>query len=389
MLFGVSKIAFAWEGGSGIDEGEIGFYASPYSSSVSDGDFVVFDTDNNFIVILDGTPYLSSPYADTYIGTIGNATQWSGSYLGGDCNDGTCEVSQSLGFDYANRTQGDDIFFVVFDYNAACRTYFTTGVGACSQEYGIMELTWGEANNDINFDEPQGFQYGNAPIDLDVSGDYFIVSSEIYWDGIQVEMTYYPPFGTTTPSVYYEYIVFENSQNEGEGTFDSEVDDIDWTAVIDGSYAYRARFYYEVYDYMFFSEWVYDEDLYYWIFNTGDYDLESMPKMEDYFATTTDFGLLGNMFRDVLIYLFKPNDSVLDFWRTTKDRVATKPPFGYYALIRDGFNELTSEATPAFTLATASSTASYIFTPLKTGFSWLLWVLFGVWFLKRFIHFVV
>jgi hypothetical protein len=140
---------------------------------------------------------------------------------------------------------------------------------------------------------------------------------------------------------------------------------------------------------MTYSEWIYDEGLYYWIFSTGDYNLEDMPTMEDYYATTTDFGLLGNMFRDVLVYLFKPNDSVLDFWRTIKDRVRDKPPFGYYALIRDAFDDLSFEATPAFALQTASSTASYIFTPLKNGLSWVLWILFGVWFLKRFVHFVV
>jgi hypothetical protein len=390
LLFGTYKIAFGFEG-SGISEGQMGYYAAPYESSVSDGDYVIFEGTSGWYV-LDGAP-AHSYYGDIYKGTIGNSTILTGHSLGSTCDDGTCVRQQGDNWNIwsAELEQGDDFFIAIFKYHADCRTYFQTGSGSCPNDYGIYELKWGQANNDINFDEPQGFQYGNAPIDLDISGDYFIASSSIYWDGIQVEMTYYPPFafGTTTPSVYYEYIVFQNSQNEGEGTFDSEVDDIEWTAAIDGSYAYRARFYYEVYDYMTYSEWIYDEGLYYWIFSTGDYNLEDMPTMEDYYATTTDFGLLGNMFRDVLVYLFKPNDSVLDFWRTIKDRVRDKPPFGYYALIRDAFDDLSFEATPAFALQTASSTASYIFTPLKNGLSWVLWILFGVWFLKRFVHFVV
>lgn len=390
LLFGTYKIAFGFEG-VGIDENEMGYYAMPYESSVGDGDSVEFEGNKGWYILDNAPPVQTSYYGDVYNGTIGNATLLDGHYLGSACDDGICVVQQTDDWNTWSSlmSQGDDFFIAIFNYHATCRTYFQTGAGSCPYNYGIYELKWGEEFNDINFEKPQGFQYGNAPIDLHIKGDYSIVSTTIYWSGIQVEMTYYPPFGTTTPSIYYEYIVFPNSQNEGIGTFDSDIDDIKWVAAIDGQYAYRARFYYEVYDYMYFSDWVYDEGLYYWIFSTGDYDLSTMPKMEDYFATTTDFGLLGNMFRDVLIYLFKPNESVLDFWRTIKDRVASKPPFGYYTLIKQAFDNLTSEATPAFALASATSTAQYIFTPLKNGLAWVLWILFGVWFLKRFIHFVV
>lgn len=389
LLFGVSKIAGAnceLEEGDWVDTG---FYFSPETEAITPCGYYTFDDgEGHFLGELPSYPEKVSVFF--FKGVVGDSSDMGGSaYLGYPWS--AFDYTHNFNWSPYNPEQDEDWFVAILetDQRYDFVDYFTGATSTPpSGQYHVIPFKWGQAGNDINFEEPQGFQYGNAPIDLDVVGDYFISSSTIYWDGIQVEMTYYPPFGTTTPSVYYEYIVFQNSQNEGEGTFDSEVDDIEWTAAIDGSYAYRARFFYEVYDYISYSEWIYNDEAY-WLFRTGDYDLESMPKMEDYYATTTDFGLLGNMFRDVLIYLFKPNDSVLDFWRTIKDRVRDKPPFGYYALIRDAFDDLSFEATPAFALQTATSTASYIFNPLKNGLSWVLWILFGVWFLKRFVHFVV
>ena len=390
LLFGISKTAFGNCEGEEGDWVDVGVYFPPETEAITPCGYYTFEDGTGHILgCLPNYPEKVSIFY--FRGVVGNSDGMGDSaYLGYPW--GCFDYTDGFNWSLFSPEQDEDWFFAVVetDQRYDFIDYFLGNTSTPpSGEYHTIPFKWGSGSNDINFDEPQGFQYGNAPIDLDISGDYFIAPSEIYWSGIQVEMTYYPSFGTTTPSIYYEYIGFQNSQNEGEGTFDSEVDDIEWIAAIDGSYAYRARFYYEVYDYMYYSEWIYDEDLYYWIFRTGDYDLSTMPKMEDYYATTTDFGLLGNMFRDVLIYLFKPNESVLDFWRTIKDRVATKPPFGYYTLIKQAFDNFTSEATPAFALSSATSTAEYIFTPLKSGLAWVLWILFGVWFLKRFIHFVV
>ncbi|GAH93628.1 unnamed protein product [marine sediment metagenome] len=392
LLFGITKTVFGAGEGDWVDL--IGYYCAPETEAITPDGYYIFNEITSHYLGYVGLPDTSVKYGLTFEGVVGNSTYITSHSLGEVSKNPPFDKSETDNWTEQEPEQGDDFYVGIVALEEDCvwadlKIYFETGGTPPCSAYGTIPFKWGEVSDEINFDEPQGFQYGNAPIDLDISGDYFIAPGEIYWDGIQVEMTFYSPFGTTTPSVYYEYIVFQNSQNEGEGTFDSEVDDINWTAAIDGSYAYRARFYYEVYDYMGFSEWIYNEGLYYWIFSAGDYDLSTMPEMEDYFATTTDFGLLGNMFRDVLIYLFKPNESVLDFWRTIKDRVADKPPFGYYGLIRQAFDNFTSEATPAFTLASATSTAEYIFTPLKSGLGWILWILFGVWFLKRFVHFVV
>jgi len=242
-------------------------------------------------------------------------------------------------------------------------------------------------SNDINFTEPTGQQEGTAPFYLDVEGDYEIASSTIYWTDIEVEMTFYSPPDYATSSIDTKYIALPNAQNKGTGNFSDEDNALYWS-VINGTYVYRARFIESYYGYVIeTSEWFYNEGAY-WLFEVGE-EGGGLPSMEDYFATTTDFGLLGNMFRDVLLWLFKPSTQVLEYWYSIKDMVADKPPFGYYALIKDAFDELSSEAAPAFSLQTATSTATFIFTPLKTGLAWIFWILFGVWFIKRFVHFVV
>jgi len=389
LLFGVSKIAFGFEGSGGLDVNEMGYYCPPYESSVNDGDFVVFEEDNCFYV-LDGAPS-TTYYGDSYIGTIGSATQLSGHSLGSDCNDGICESGQSDDWNGQGLEQGDDIFVAIFHYNASCRTYFLTGAGSCPEVYGVYEMKWGEAppewENDINFTEPVGQQEGYAPFFLNVEGDFEIASTTTYWNAIEVEMTFYAPPDYATSSIKTEWLALQNSQNKGTGTFSDEDNALFWS-VINGTYAYRARFVEVYYDYVAeTSEWLYDDGAY-WIFQVGE-EGGGMPSMEDYFATTTDFGILGNMFRDVLLWIFKPSTQVLDYWHGIKAMVASKPPFGYYALIKGGFDELSSEATPAFSLQTTTTTDSYIFTPLKTGLGWIFWILFGVWFLKRFIHFVI
>jgi len=393
LLFGLTKVAFGFENGNGLDIDEMGYYSLPYESSVNDGDFVIF-TGEDSTYILDGAPPVEPEYyfGGHLKGTIGSSTAGTFHALGSDCDDGTCIVER-VEDDWTTIAegweQGQDFLIAIFSWNVACLSYFQYGEGSCPEVYGIYELKWGEEGyeNDINFTEPVGQQEGYAPFFVDVEGDFEIASTTTYWTDIEIEMTFYSPPDYATSSVSTKYIALQNAQNKGIGTFSDEDNALYWS-VIDGTYVYRARFIESYYgDVATTSEWFYNEGAY-WLFEVGA-EGGGLPSMEDYFATTTDFGLLGNMFRDVLLWLFKPSTQVLDYWYSIKDMVANKPPFGYYTLVKNAFDELNSEATPAFSLQTATSTATYIFTPLKTGLGWIFWILFGVWFIKRFVHFVI
>lgn len=93
----------------------------------------------------------------------------------------------------------------------------------------------------------------------------------------------------------------------------------------------------------------------------------------DWLATTTP-----GFFAD----LFTPSQQTLERFSSLKDTLSTKPPFGYFSAISDALAS-TSTSTPAFTLPDAAEAA---LEPIRTGISWVLWLLFGFWILHRVRH---
>lgn len=389
FLFAVYKTSFAFQSNGGLDENEMGYYCPPYSESVNDGDFVIFNSGIlNCQYSLDNAPSIPTSgayFGAIFVGTLGNSIVIGGHSLGDPCDDGTCSKLENDDWDIPSRYYDEDIFVAIYKtQDGQCISYFTNGSETCDL-YGIYELKWGGdlLENDIDFTSPIGNLDGFAPFLLNWTGNYKIASSSVYWSAIQVELTLYsaPDYATTSIDDYY--IALQNIQNYGLGNFDQY-----GYLVINGIYTYRARFVEIFYDYVAStSDWIYNNGAY-WQFEVGETG-SGMPDMDDYFATTSDFGILGNMFRDVLLWLFKPSSEVLNYWITLKDIIAEKPPFGYYVLIKENFDNLSSSNDPAFVLQTASPVLDYIFYPLKTGLSWILWILFGIWFIKRFIHFVI
>jgi len=77
-----------------------------------------------------------------------------------------------------------------------------------------------------------------------------------------------------------------------------------------------------------------------------------------------------------------PTSTSLNQFSNLKDLITTKPPFGYWTSIKNYLNNLSSTSTPAFTL-TAEIGNITIFNTLKTGLTWILWLFFGFWIIKR------
>lgn len=65
-------------------------------------------------------------------------------------------------------------------------------------------------------------------------------------------------------------------------------------------------------------------------------------------------------------------------------RLSRKPPFGYFLAIRAGLEGLAT-STPAFELMTTSTVAAAagVFTPIRTGFIWIIWFYAGLWVYHR------
>jgi hypothetical protein len=92
---------------------------------------------------------------------------------------------------------------------------------------------------------------------------------------------------------------------------------------------------------------------------------------------------VGGAICKVLSFLFLPSQDKLDQFFGLKDLLLQKPPFGYFVSIKNSLSSLSASTTPIFELASAGEIGTSIFTPLKTGLSWVLWLLFGFYIIKR------
>ena len=103
-------------------------------------------------------------------------------------------------------------------------------------------------------------------------------------------------------------------------------------------------------------------------------------------GTCDNLGTIAGALCQVITYLFVPTNTSLNQFSSLKDAIATKPPFGYWTSIKGYLNNLTATGTPAFSLTAELQNIS-IFATLKTGLTWLLWLIFGVWVIKRIARF--
>jgi hypothetical protein len=94
-----------------------------------------------------------------------------------------------------------------------------------------------------------------------------------------------------------------------------------------------------------------------------------------------------NVFCVVLVKLFKPSIGSLTRFSNLKTIIENKPPFGYFTSIKNALNNFNASATPAFALTQVSSLMTNVLNPLRIGLTWVLWVMFGIWIIKRIARF--
>ncbi len=83
-------------------------------------------------------------------------------------------------------------------------------------------------------------------------------------------------------------------------------------------------------------------------------------------------------------FLFVPATTSVANFQNLTTTFQQKAPFAYFYAISDTLSSLSSTSTPAFTLATTTGALNTsIFQPLKTGLTWILWLMFGVFCIKR------
>lgn len=105
-----------------------------------------------------------------------------------------------------------------------------------------------------------------------------------------------------------------------------------------------------------------------------------------YNFTTHDYGALGNYFRDIILGAFMPRSDTFAQLSSLSAAIQNKPPFGWFTVARTAFTSTaTSSAVTDMTLIGHSIQG--VTGPWKTGVAAVLWIFFGVYVVKRFVHF--
>jgi len=105
------------------------------------------------------------------------------------------------------------------------------------------------------------------------------------------------------------------------------------------------------------------------------------PPVIDAGATDEDFGFLGNLIRDVFIFLIIPSPEALARFSNLFDLIASKPPIGFITAAVAAFGSL-EVGSPVETLE-GTATLSEYFDPIRAAISAFLFLLFGLWLINR------
>lgn len=73
-------------------------------------------------------------------------------------------------------------------------------------------------------------------------------------------------------------------------------------------------------------------------------------------------------------------------WTGLLNLIKMKPPVGYFYSGINAWGGLNASGTPAVSLPSYGPIQTYIFTPIRTGLIFILWLIFGVWIFHRFRH---
>jgi hypothetical protein len=91
---------------------------------------------------------------------------------------------------------------------------------------------------------------------------------------------------------------------------------------------------------------------------------------------------ITNCFINALVYTFLPSENTLDRFLSLREQLETVIPFGYFIYIYDTLNTIQLDATAPLIPELPFQTE--IFTPLREGVSYVLWIFFAFFLYRRF-----
>lgn len=141
-----------------------------------------------------------------------------------------------------------------------------------------------------------------------------------------------------------------------------------------------------------------------WIFlasSTINFTITTAPKIDTFWEIPTstittstpaqitcdpDDPFFQYSFCKLFLYLLVPQSDSFDKFSTLGQEIENKPPIGYFTQIKSILSNVNASGTPVFDIGNYSAFSASIFTPLRTGISWLLWLFFAVVIFNRVRH---
>ena len=81
-----------------------------------------------------------------------------------------------------------------------------------------------------------------------------------------------------------------------------------------------------------------------------------------------------------------PSADSLNQFVSLKTQIQNKPPFGYLTILTNNLSNATTTGATAFTLTIPQYLKDFVFDPIKTGLSAILWFVGLIWLYKRLTH---
>lgn len=99
--------------------------------------------------------------------------------------------------------------------------------------------------------------------------------------------------------------------------------------------------------------------------------------------TSCSVSNVGGCFQNALAFIFCPSQNSLDIFSSLITTIQSKPPVGYFFVVKNNLANLATSSTPQFTITIPKHIKDYLFNPFDLAISGILWFFFAVHFYKR------
>jgi len=268
-----------------------------------------------------------------------------------------------------------DCFYIKYFYDSQNNRFYKSGLYG---EIGETSVTYTQNTRFTGLSIT-----GTSTISIAVG--YYLDSTEID-ENIPA---LYPQLIRYSTSLIPSTVFSSVSENISPYTLDTiSTTTTEYTGLLDGTYDLNVTFYNNSSAFTgvipFSSNFIYSS------FTIASGTLVAVGNTEIYGATQSttpryldcNLNNITNCFINALVYVFLPSDTTLNRFLSLKTELATVIPFGYFVYVYDTLNTIELDGTAPLIPVLPFQEA--IFTPLRNGTGYILWLLFAFFLYRRF-----